>query len=247
MRGAADRLALVALIFGALPSTAGCVNVYQPLLGLQTPVVVDPQRQNFNDLRLAVRCVPRDFLNPKDAKILCDRVEELFVAQGAKVQTYAGVSKADDDGSEEGAAAAKTRDASPRPDLTLELRARLLNKDTSALMWIFSLLTLTLAPAMSEYSYVQEVVIRGQGGTLLASAELKGRLVRYYGLGAWAGTRLVNLIFRDDDEDQTNRAFRRGISDDLYGQLSQMVFNSKMRQRVLTRPVSTSSVARAGG
>lgn len=232
--------AILALIAGS-----GCVNVYQPLVGLQNPVVVDTQSPNFAGLHVVVRCVPEDFLDERDAGILCTRMEELFVAQGATVKTISAKTKAADE--EEEGEPTEVEAPLPEDTITVELRAKKVNADTSALLWVFSILTVSLVPAMSEYTYVQEVVVRDRRGVRLASAELKGRLVRYYGLGAWAGTRLTNLIFRDDEEDITNRAFRQGISNDLYGQVSQMVFNARMRQRVLSRTVSTVATSSVAG
>ncbi len=41
---------------------SGCVTVYEPLVSLQRPVVIDPEVGNFEGQHLLVRCIPGDYL-----------------------------------------------------------------------------------------------------------------------------------------------------------------------------------------
>lgn len=220
---------------------SGCVTIYQPLSGLQTPRVVDYEVENFPNLKLRVHCPGKDLLDSDEAQKLCQRVEQLFLNQGAEVEIVDLAGTPLDDEAPE---ASKTID---REALTLELSARSLGKNTSLLMWTFSILTFTLVPGMSEYSFVQDVRIRDAQGALLATAELKGRFVRFFGLGYWASNGLANWWFRDDDEDLNDAAFRRRLSQDLYGQLSQLVFNAQLRQRVLNGPALLTTTSTKSG
>lgn len=237
-----------------LALTTGCTTVYHPLSGLHAPVVVDPGVGNFPDLRIVVHCVPRDLLT-KSAGALCQRVQQVFENQGAEVRTVTSANRTEADTRFEVPAppASKTAEskaskpADPkakkpkpppalRPDLIVELRGRHLHERTHYTMWVLSFFTLTLAPGISENIFVQEVLIRDDRGNLLVSGELKGRIVRYFGLGYWVSSKLINLIARDDEEDQNDDNLKRMLSEDLYGQLSQMVFNANMRRKVLNAP-----------
>jgi hypothetical protein len=212
---------------------SGCVAVYQPMSGLHRPVVVDPQVANLQDVRLTVHCVPKDFLDEKGAAVLCRKVATLFENQGAEVHTITTVSRFGDPEDEE-LDEPETRPAVPPPtDLTVELRARRLHSAYNPLLWVLCIGTLTLVPTFGEYTFVQEVEVRDASGFLLASDSLKGRLVRYFGLGAWAGNKLLDLVWREEEDELTGDRVREHLSKDLYGQLSQIVFNAKMQWQVL--------------
>ncbi len=236
----------------------GCVSVYQPLSGLQAPVVVDPALGNFDGVRILVHCVPKDVLKGEAGK-LCQRVRTLFENQGAYVKSVTSLARSSEDAefdrvdldeppppaakpgeAKEGESAeASKKKKEPRrikADLIVELRARNLHEDTDYLMWTLSWFTFTLAPGISENTFVQEVIIRDARGSPLFTGQLKGRIVRYFGLGYWVGTKLINWIGRDDHEDQNDEQLSKALSADLYGQLSQMVFNANMRRRVLGGP-----------
>lgn len=233
------------LILAALAS--GCVSVYQPLSGLQSPVMVDPQLANFPDLKILVHCVPDDLLEG-EAGVLCDRMKTLFENQGAEVktvtsrmrtpeeETFLAPPPEPDKKAEPAPGEAPKEAAAPPPilpDLIVELRARELHEKVHYTMWLFSWMTLTLAPGVSENTFVQEVVIRDGRGTLLVTGALEGRIVRYFGFGYWATSKLLDLIARDDDEELTDDRLSELLCGDLYGQISQMVFNANMRRKVL--------------
>lgn len=207
--------------------SAGCVRLYQPLSGLHRPIVVDPQADNLPDVRLTVRCIPGDELSQPEAGVLCQRVGRLFENQGAQVRTLASTRAptAEDtygDGGDR-----------PRPvELTLELRAREEYASGYPLSWLACIASFTIVPGVTETTFVQDVVIRDGSGFLLANDSLKGRLITRFGAGVWIGNKLLDVTRKREDR-ITGDAFEEDLSGDLYGQLSQMVFNARMRATVL--------------
>lgn len=225
---------LLALALGA----SGCTHVYQPLSGLHRPIVIDPDVANFQDLRLTVYCPPGDLLGPAEAASLCRMVGLLFENQGAQVTTSTRDRRLVD---EEAQALGEGEAAAPRADLVLELRARQLSHRNDPLRWILCYGTLSLVPAVTETTFAQDVTIRDGSGFLLLSDTLKGRIVRRFGVGTWAGNKLLDLVWRDpEDEIVGSDKAGRDLSADLYGQLSQLMFNAEMRWKVLQQvpPVS---------
>jgi hypothetical protein len=203
---------------------SGCVTtVYQPLVSLQRPFIIDPQVANFEGQRLLLRCVPGDYLGWEESQLLCQRLRTLFTTQGAQVEaggSYGGRSG----GGEEGAA---------RPDLIIDLRSRLLHEDNSPFLWLLSGLTLTLVPAITEYSFSQDVTIRDSSGFLLASDNLQARFVRYSGFSVWAVNGVLDLLVRPEAEKLGGDTASRDFSRDFYGQISQLAFNAHTRSVVM--------------
>jgi hypothetical protein len=186
--------------------SSGCVTVYQPLVSLQRPVVVDPQIANFEGQRVLVRCIPGDYLQPSDAVQLCRNVRTLFANQGAEVDVEIprpGASARDEQGG-------------PKADLIIDLKARLVH-----------------VPAITEFTFAQEVIILDSSGFQLASDTLQGRFVRYCGVGLWAVNGALDLLVRSDAEDLTGDSAQKDFSRDFYGQLSQLAFNARMRSLVI--------------
>lgn len=203
--------------------SSGCVTVYQPLVSLQRPVVVDPHIANFEGQRMLVRCIPGDYLQPDDAEQLCRNVRSLFTKQGAQVEVEvprAGRSARDDQ-------------AEAKPDLIIDLKARLVHEENSGLLWTLSVMTFTLVPAITESTFAQEVTIRDSSGFLLASDTLQGRFIRYTGVGLWAVNGALDLFVRSDEEDLTGDSPKKDFSRDFHGQLSQLAFNARMRSWVM--------------
>lgn len=205
---------------------AGCVHVYQPLAGLHSPVVVDTRLANFKDVDLEVRCLPSDYLNPEDSRLLCQRLGTLFENQGARVRTSTENRIQDE-------ALPGETDATPRADLVLEVRSRQVHQAKNPLSWFLCWGTATLVPGITETTFEQEVVIRDGSGFLLVRQALQGRMVRYFGVGTWASNRLLDKLWREDADRITGDAFEQHLSSDLYEQVSQLLFNARMRQRVL--------------
>lgn len=207
---------------------SGCVHVYEPMSGLHRPVVIDTHAANFTDLRLDVVCPAGGAVNSAEAQLLCDRVGKLFETQGATVTTAAsrgaGATGEDD---------AVPEAAVPATDLVMELRSRELHTSNDPLSWILCMATATLVPAVTESTFAQDIVIRDSTGFLIASDSLQGRIVRTFGLGTWAGNALLDVVWRKKADELTEKAMTADLSADLYTQLSQILFNAKMRWRVL--------------
>lgn len=201
----------------------GCVTVYQPLSTLQRPVVVDTRVENFKGLHLLVRCVPGEHLNAGASQNLCRRVSALFRNQGAEVEIEVP---------RNGRAFARAEDAK-RPDLIVDLSARLLSQERSSLLTLLSFASLTLIPAVTDYSVAQDVRIRDANGFLLASDTLQARFIEYFGFGIWSVNWVLDVVVRPDEEEFTGDAPKKEFSKDFYGALSQLVFNAHVRSVVL--------------
>ncbi len=213
------RLGLPLALAGSL---CGCVTVYQPLVALQRPAVINPELNNFEGLRLMVRCLPSDYTDTGDSEVLCQNIRTLFANQGAEVELE--VPEGDLPTREEPAA---------RPDLVLELTSRAVHSENSSLQWLLFYASATLIPAVTEETFAQEVVLRDADGFLLGSDSLQGRFIRYVGLGYWGINALIDLIVRPKDEQLTGNAAKADFSKDFYGQLSQLAFHARMKQKVL--------------
>jgi hypothetical protein len=234
----------VGLVLALTSVSSGCiVRVYQPLSGLHAPVVVDPQAENLSDVRLAVTCLSGDFLSRQETLGLCRKMEALFEIQGAEVtlvDSGSAFSQSDEvSASSESDVEAVAR---PRTDLSLELRSREIHKSVNPLSWVLSIGTFTVLPAVSDSTFAQDVVIRDETGFLLVSDSLQGRVIRRFGVGSWLGNAIADLG-REKEAKLSAGSAERDLSQDLYGQISQLVFNAKIQWRVLTE----SAPERTGG
>jgi hypothetical protein len=204
-------------------AVTGCVTVYQPLMSLQRPVVVDPQLANFRGRRVLVRCVSDANLKPSDAQALCLKLRGLFAVQGAEVTVEVPV-----EGMPGGA-----RSSDLRPDLTIDLRSRLLHEGNNKLLWILSVASLTLVPTIAELTFAQDVTIRDSSGFVLASDSLQGRFINYFGFGVWAVNSTLDFLVRTPEEKLTGRQAHQEFTRDFYRQISQLAFDAHMRSLVL--------------
>ena len=209
-------------------ASSGCVTVYQPLVALQQPVVINTQVANFKGLRLTVRCVPDDNLKPYMADRLCRNVGTLFTNQGAVVDVDVPKSS-----SSSSAASRPERPEGPKPDLVMELRSRLLHEENSTLLWLLSIMTATLVPAITDTSIAQDVAIRDSDGFLLVADSLQARFVRYFGIAVWAVNGLLDLIVRAPEDRVAGPAANKEVSKDFYGHLSQLLLHARVRSEVL--------------
>lgn len=221
----------------------GCVRSYQPMSGLQRPVVVNPAHPNLDGLQVALSCEAWPPLSPQDASRLCDKVGTLLRNQGATIR---GADPTPADAPAAGSPATGSPDADPPaaeppagPDLSLLLRARAVHQDRHPLSWLACAATFTLVPAWSEHVFAQEVQIRDGRGALLVDERLEGRTVRRFGAGALIGA-LLDQVARGPAEQVTGVAADRALSADLYGQLSQALYNAhvqdRLRRAALTGP-----------
>jgi len=210
----------------------GCVTVYQPLVGLQRPTVVDPQQDNFAGQKIRVRCLPEQNLNSKQAQVLCTKISTMFSNQGAIVQTVVP--------SERGTS--ELEDNEGLPDLTIDTKVRLVAEQSSVLLVVASVWTLTLVPQIAEYTFDHEVTIRDRDGFALVTATLSARFIRYFGAGVWAVNGLLDWLVRSPDEKLGGNVGSQDFSRDLYRQLSQLAFTANMRARVMRSFAQTPGV-----
>lgn len=202
------------------------MRVYQPVSSYK-PVVVDTRAANFDDVSLTVRCPQGNMLTPAETRVLCARVTRLFETQGATVRTAErGVV---DDPLDPGQAVVA---ATPRTDLTLEVRARKLHESRHPLSWMSSFVTYTLLPALHEVTFAHDVTVRDGDGFVLATDSIQGRLLTRFGLGSWTATRLTDLTIRDRDQ-RLIGSVTRDLSSHVYGRISQVAFNAKLQREVL--------------
>ena len=231
---AAARILPAVFASTVLLSVSGCVHTYQPMSGLHDPVIVDIQAPNFTGVSLTVYCVPGPDLSPQEASVLCQHVGTLFDNQGAEVRTVTssrglqdddliGMTEEDNEG----------EDAIPTTDLILELRGRRLSESNDPLLWTLCYATFTLVPAVSEFTFAQDAVVRDGSGFLLATDTVQGRIVRQFGGAVWVGNRLLDRLIREDADEVTGAAAKNDLSNDLYRQLSQLVYNAKVQWQVL--------------
>ncbi len=203
---------------------SGCVTVYQPLVGLQRPLAVDPEIENLEGQRLLVRCVPSDALEPTEAEQLCRRMRSLFMNQGAAVETEVP---------RKNAGFATWGQAQAKPDLIIELRSRLLHEERNGWLLALCIASLGLWPSTSEFEFAQDVTIRDGSGFLLSTDSLQGRFIRWVGLTSWVLDAVLDLFVRPKDEALTGDGAQRQFSRDFYGQLSQLAFGARMRSAVM--------------
>lgn len=206
-------------------SVAACsVVTYQPVSGLSRPTAISAERRNFEGRRMVLRCLPGGYLDPRDTQRLCARVQALFAGQGAEVQM--ALTRA---GTELGGPPAQAGAV----DLVLELRSRLLHEERNVWLSILSGLSLTLIPAISSFSFAQDVVVLDADGFQLASETLEGRFVTYFGAGVWSVNKVLDLLVREEDEHLTGDTAKTDFSKDFYRQLSQIALNAHLRARVM--------------
>lgn len=221
MRRFPPRALLAAAVVALLP---GCVTVYEPLLGLQRPVVVSMDAGNFEGQRILVRCVPGAHVPPADMDRLCRGVRTVLSNQGAEVQV---------DVPPVGRGRIEREAGEAPPDLIIDLSGRLLHEDNVPILWALSYVTFTLVPTITEFTFAQDVQIRDGEGSLLASDSLQGRFIQYFGAGVYLVNWALDLAVRKEGEKLNEEVSRKDFSRDLYGQLSQLTFHAKTRAKVL--------------
>lgn len=220
-----------------LATASGCVTVYQPVTALQRPVTVDPSAPNFSGLRLLVRCLPAEGADQGESDELCQNMSALYTNQGAKVDVevpdesgIGGVQRSADDDDD---ARPGKKAPGPKPDLIIELKARLVHYENSAFLWALCVASATLIPGITEATFAQDVVIRDAEGFLLVSETLQARFIRYFGLAFWGINGLLDLIWRPKGEGLVGNNHKRDFSKDFHGQMSQLAFHAQMRSRIL--------------
>lgn len=213
------------LSYGA--GCTACVYAYHPMSGLNGPIVIDPTLPNFEGLQLGVHCPPGGDLGNGDRDRLCRRISTLFENQGATVDTSTGVGMAPDP------MAAPDAEPTPGDDLRVQVRSRVLHRENPTLSWVISLATLTLVPAKEEEAFALDVIVTDGRGFVLAEDSLQGRMTRRSGVGTVVANWTLDRLVRTREERRTRPNAEQELSADLYGHLSQLVFNARMRADVL--------------
>lgn len=242
-------IAFLLLAFATTACTGGrqnslTVSVYQPLSGLHEPRVVDPGLRNFEGLRLTVHCVPGDYLTRGQNLQLCRRVGTLFENQGATVTTVDRQTVEPDPFADEPPQAdpftargeADSGDAppgSPEGDLILQIRSRRIAKNNRTLSFALSAATsFIILPYTDDHAFAQDITVRDADGFLLEQDTLRGRLIRRTGVFTWLGNWILDNVAREPEDRLTGDAAERDLSEDLYGTLTQIVYNARVRQRL---------------
>jgi hypothetical protein len=221
------------LMAGLAMPLLGCVHTYQPISGLHGPVVVDTSVENFPDLALEVVCNPGKDLSRGEARRLCEHVGTLFRNQGAQVTTRIGGEPAMEELDTPWEESSETGSLAPEVDLRLELTSRQVHQSHDLVTRVLFALTASLVPAVTEYSFALDVVVQDGSGFLLAADTLEGRIVRRIGVGVWGVNKVMDRFAREPEDIVLDDSAYKELSEDLYGQLSQMVFNAGLQWRVL--------------
>lgn len=217
----------------ALTLPSGCVTVYQPLVGLQRPVAIEPRAGNFKGLRLELNCNPSFQFGYED-ELLCARAGKLFELQGATVRIRTQGMVADE---EDAAAQAGGPPKAEAPvDLRVDFTSRVVHEEKSYLLWLLTFASATLIPGYNEYTVAQDLTVRDADGFLFASDHWQARFVRYMGVLVWGVNFLLDYALREPEERLTGDAMSRDFSRDFYRQLNQVVFNAKTRWTLLREP-----------
>jgi hypothetical protein len=180
-------------------------------------------------LKITVNCLEGEILNASAATALCNKVSALLENQGAKVETNTvrtlgkKLTVQDNNGS----------NADKNSDLTVILSAQTLVINRNTWMWAISIPTFTLFPVAAEYVMQQQVEILDSTGFMITQDAFQARFIRYFGIGYWTTNKLLNLIARDPEDEISDQKIRDSFSRDFYGNLSQTLFNAKMRLEVL--------------
>lgn len=192
---------------------SGCVTVYQPLRGLQKPVVLNTEAANFEGLRVQVRCPAGTFVKGGEANKMCRKVEKVFANQGATIANQANDPK--------------------KPDLIVEIESRLIADDTDRVFSLLCIASGTLIPWINDTSLAEDVTIRDGSGFLLATESYQARFVSYFGLAVWVANAFMDLFLRTPEEKLLGKSQSLAVSKDFFSQLSQLAFHARTRALVL--------------
>lgn len=201
---------------------SGCVTTYQPLVGLQRPIAIDPQwNTTFTDTKVLVRCHPADGV---EADTLCRNLRSSLSKQGAKVTTEVV---------RPGARAAASRPEDSQPQYVIDITSKRLHQRDDPLLAVLNILSFTLVPAVTEHTFGQDVSVRDAQGFILAQASFQERFIESFGLGVWALNGVIDLLIRPKEEQVTGDRYKEEFTRDLHGHLAQLLYNARVRARVM--------------
>ncbi|MFZ9886683.1 MAG: hypothetical protein ACO3JL_04185 [Myxococcota bacterium] len=227
------RQAFVAAATAFLCGSGCIVTTYQPERGFARPVLVDTKATNLEGTRLLVRCYSSDDLSVGEAQKGCRRLAKAFSAQGAIVETEVP---------RPGKAQAPSFDGQG-PELVLEWKSRKIKEDTFVASDLLFCMTCTCLPLVGEYVFAHEGEVRGRDGSVLLRDRYQARFVETIGCASGIVSFLLDLGRREEEKlgwtTQLGDPFgnetkaTRDYSRDVYGQLSQLLYNAKARSDVL--------------
>ena len=192
---------------------------------LQQPTLLNPADPTFEGTKVLVRCIPGEDMPAGDAQKVCRNVANALRQQGADTETV--VPRALDDG-----LPAQAFDGAGA-DLSVEITSRTEHRYDYPALALAYVVTLSTVPAVEEETYAQDVVVRSRNQGVLASETYRARFVTYTGWLFWSANWLLDLAFRDDDDDLTGDVANKNFSKDFYAQISQLAWNARVRADVL--------------
>jgi hypothetical protein len=215
---------LVRLVGWAAMAVAmtGCVTVYQPLVGLQRPIAVDPQSPtNFANTRVLLRCHPSDAVWPDE---LCRNLRSSLSKQGATVTTEVV---------RPSPRAAPAAPSETPAQFIIDITSKLIHASGDTILSLLNIVSFTIVPAVTEETFGQEISIRDGQGFILAQQSFQERFVKSFGIGVWALNGLIDLLIRPKSEQVTGDGYKQDFTRDLHGHLAQLLYNAKVRARVM--------------
>ncbi|MCA2978361.1 MAG: hypothetical protein INH41_21390 [Myxococcaceae bacterium] len=214
----------------------GCVTVYQPLVGLQRPIAIDPAWSNtFDGTRLLVRCHQGDGV---EADQLCRNLRSAFSKQGAVVTTEVVRAQA---------RAAPATKPEAGPAFVMDVTSRRVAQRDAFWSTLLCIVSFTLIPQVEEYAFAQDVTVRDGQGFLLAQQTFQERFIESFGVGVWALNAVLDLVVRPKAEKVTGDGYKEEFTTDLHGHLGQLLYNATVRARVMRSFEPEPGRPRAGG
>ena len=239
------------LFLGALLfCLSGCAGFstyyYQPLAGLQRPIAIDIKKRNFSQLKINLNCVFSKEFSKSDSSFVCEKLQNSLVAQGAEVKIISdendadkeeekneksdNASKSDSDKKNKNNLAEKLADI-PQ-EYRIDVDSKEIFRDRNTWMWALAIPSFTFFPVKEEYVSRATLRIVNPKGFLLATDYLDARFIRYISIPYAGMNLLLNWLFRSPDEKVSAETLHLRLSEDFYGQLSQIILNAQKREQL---------------
>ena len=128
--------------------------------------------------------------------------------------------------------------------LLVSVRSYRLHRSNPTLSTLLCAVSFTIVPAVEEQSFALDLTIRDEQGFLLVEDSLKWRMIRRFGIGVYGGNAIKDWLTREEPDQFGSDGTRdvsvgrktagAEMSNDLYRQLTQLVYNARMRRSVLS-------------
>ena len=209
--------------------SAGCAHTYQAIGGLHAPAVVDPTAPNLAGQSVHVQCTPGEGQRTAHTVLLCRHVSTLFANQGARVTLTDPTTTP----------AASDLTGGHRPDLSVTLVPSVAPQRSNAVGWLACVASAGLLTATTQSIFAIDTTVQDGDGFLLAQSRLEGRVVSRFGWGAWLDAVMTNQSWRPNSPQISHRAVSEQLSDDVYGQLSQLASNAASQRVIRPERIAT--------